>query len=177
VPDGFTLAAVGDLITTHPLAQTLPADPDFAAVVKVLRDADAAYGNFETTAVDLGRFTGQSYPGRDDWPVAAPPSVVRDLRALGFDLVSRANNHAMDYGIEGMRETSRCSTRPELSMPESVRTAARPGLPATSTGPPRASASFPWPRPIGTTPMRCRRRAAPPAAPASMRCARRRRTS
>jgi poly-gamma-glutamate synthesis protein (capsule biosynthesis protein) len=107
VPDGFTLAAVGDLITTHPLAQTLPADPDFAAVVKVLRDADAAYGNFETTAVDLARFTGQSYPGDDDWPLAAPPSVVRDLRALGFDLVSRANNHAMDYGIEGMRETSR----------------------------------------------------------------------
>ena len=32
---------------------------------------------------------------------------MRDLRALGFDLVSRANNHAMDYGIEGMRETSR----------------------------------------------------------------------
>ena len=64
VPDGFTLAAVGDLITTHPLAQTLPADPDFAAVVKVLRDADAAFGNFETTAIDLGRFTGQSYPGR-----------------------------------------------------------------------------------------------------------------
>ena len=54
-------------------------------------------------------------------------------------------------------------------MPGSVRTAARPGPPATSTGPPRASASFRWPRPTGTTPTRCRRRAAPPAAPASMR--------
>jgi poly-gamma-glutamate synthesis protein (capsule biosynthesis protein) len=107
VPDGFTLAAVGDLITTHPLAQTLTADPEFAAVVKLLRDADAAYGNFETTAIDLGRFTGQSYPGRDDWPLAGLPAVARDLRALGFDFVSRANNHAMDYGIEGMRETSR----------------------------------------------------------------------
>ncbi len=107
VPDGFTLAAVGDLITTHPLAQTLPADPDFAAIVKVLRDADATFGNFETTAIDVGRFAGQSYPGRDDWPLVALPEVAKDLRALGFDLVSRANNHAMDYGIEGMRETSR----------------------------------------------------------------------
>ncbi len=107
VPDAFTLAAVGDLITTRPLAQTLPADPEFAAIVRLLRDADAAYGNFETTAIDLERFAGQSYPGRDDWPLAAPPSVAADIRALGFDLVSRANNHAMDYGIEGMRETSR----------------------------------------------------------------------
>ncbi len=107
LPDGFTLAAVGDLITTRPLAQTLPNDPGFAAVIKILRDADTAYGNFETTAIDLGRFAGQSYPGGDDWPLAAPPAVARDLRSLGFDFVSRANNHAMDYGIEGMRETSR----------------------------------------------------------------------
>ncbi|MFY9550785.1 MAG: CapA family protein [Thermoanaerobaculia bacterium] len=107
VPDGFTLAAAGDLIPTRPLAQTLPADPGFAAIVRILRDADVAYGNFETTAIDLPRFAGQSYPGRDDWPLAALPRVAEDLRALGFDLVSRANNHAMDYGIEGMRETSR----------------------------------------------------------------------
>jgi poly-gamma-glutamate capsule biosynthesis protein CapA/YwtB (metallophosphatase superfamily) len=107
VPDGFTLAAVGDLITTRPLVQTMPNDPNFAAVVQILRAADTAYGNFETTAVDLRRFAGQSYPGRDDWPLAAVPEVARDLRSLGFDFVSRANNHAMDYGIEGMRETSR----------------------------------------------------------------------
>jgi len=107
VPDGFTVAAVGDLITTRPLAQTLSGDPGFAAVVRLLREADVAYGNFETTAIDLERFTGQSYPGKDDWPLAAPPAVAKDLRALGFDLVSRANNHAMDYGIEGMRETTR----------------------------------------------------------------------
>ena len=36
-----------------------------------LRQADAAYGNFETTAIDLERFSGQSYPGRDDWALAA----------------------------------------------------------------------------------------------------------
>src|ERR1700674_4181989 len=38
VPDGFTLAAVGDLIPTRPLAQTLLADPGFAAIVRILRD-------------------------------------------------------------------------------------------------------------------------------------------
>ncbi len=107
VPDGFTLAAVGDLIPSRPLAQTLPTDPGFAAIVRILQDADAAYGNFETTAIDFPRFAGQPYPGRGDWPLSALPGVAGDLRTLGFDLVSRANNHAMDYGIEGMRETSR----------------------------------------------------------------------
>src|SRR5262245_10365704 len=47
VPDGFTLAAVGDLITTRPLAQLLAVDPGFAAVIKLVREADVAYGNFE----------------------------------------------------------------------------------------------------------------------------------
>ncbi|HTR01730.1 MAG TPA: CapA family protein [Thermoanaerobaculia bacterium] len=107
VPDGFTVAAVGDLITTRPLVERLPADPGFAAVVKILRDADVAFGNFETTAIDLDRFTGSSYPGKDDWALAASPAVAKDLRALGFGLVGRANNHALDYGVEGMRETSR----------------------------------------------------------------------
>jgi poly-gamma-glutamate synthesis protein (capsule biosynthesis protein) len=33
--------------------------------------------------------------------------VASDLKTMGFDLLSRANNHAMDWGFEGMRETSR----------------------------------------------------------------------
>jgi poly-gamma-glutamate capsule biosynthesis protein CapA/YwtB (metallophosphatase superfamily) len=36
----------------------------------------------------------------------ASPEVAKDLSQMGFDLVSRANNHALDWGVEGMRETS-----------------------------------------------------------------------
>jgi poly-gamma-glutamate synthesis protein (capsule biosynthesis protein) len=32
--------------------------------------------------------------------------VAKDLAQMGFDVVSRANNHALDWGVEGMRETS-----------------------------------------------------------------------
>ena len=35
------------------------------------------------------------------------PAVAHDLKAMGFSLVSRANNHARDFGLEGMRETGR----------------------------------------------------------------------
>ncbi|WP_287068116.1 CapA family protein [Mesorhizobium sp.] len=29
------------------------------------------------------------------------------MRTMGFNLMSRANNHSLDWGVEGMRETSR----------------------------------------------------------------------
>jgi poly-gamma-glutamate capsule biosynthesis protein CapA/YwtB (metallophosphatase superfamily) len=107
VGDGFTLAAVGDLIISRPLSQMLPHDAGFAAVDTIIRSADAAFGNFETTAFDMRGFKG--YPGGagDDWSMVALPGVPRDLKTLGFDLVGRANNHALDWGLEGMRETSR----------------------------------------------------------------------
>jgi poly-gamma-glutamate capsule biosynthesis protein CapA/YwtB (metallophosphatase superfamily) len=107
IADGFTLAAVGDLIMERPLSQLLPGDPRFAAVVRILRDADAAFGNFENVAIDLSRTRAYPYPGQDDVSLVADPAVARDLATLGFDLVSRANNHAMDWGVEGMRETTR----------------------------------------------------------------------
>jgi poly-gamma-glutamate synthesis protein (capsule biosynthesis protein) len=33
------------------------------------------------------------------------PEVADDLKAMGFSIVSRANNHAQDWGLAGMRET------------------------------------------------------------------------
>jgi poly-gamma-glutamate synthesis protein (capsule biosynthesis protein) len=107
VADGFTLAAVGDCIISRPLSQRLPSDAGFAAVVKILREADATVGNMESTILDPRQFEGYPYAGMDDWALSSAPAVARDLRGMGFDLVSRANNHAGDWGIEGMRETSR----------------------------------------------------------------------
>src|SRR5262249_47408875 len=35
------------------------------------------------------------------------PAVAGDLKTMGIRLVSRANNHSLDWGAEGMRETAR----------------------------------------------------------------------
>ena len=51
-------------------------------------------------------FTGAPYSGDGDWTVSALPEVAVDLREMGLAIVSRANNHAQDWGLEGMRETS-----------------------------------------------------------------------
>ncbi len=106
VPDGFTLVTVGDCIISRPLFQYAANDEGFRKVIEILKRADVTYGNMETSILDLRHFAGYPYPGPDDVTLVASPAVAKDLAQMGFDLVSRANNHALDWGVEGMRETS-----------------------------------------------------------------------
>jgi len=106
IGDGFTLMLAGDLISSRPLAPKLTRDPDFAAVARLLGEASLAIGNLETAIVDMRTFSGHPRTV-DDWCMAAQPNVAHDLADLGFRLVSRANNHCCDWGIEGLRETGR----------------------------------------------------------------------
>ncbi len=107
VPDGFTVAAVGDLIISRPVSQYAQTLPGFGAVLTRFRQASVVYGNLETTIFDVRHFSGAPYSWDGDWTNAALPSVARDLGTMGFGVVARANNHALDWGIDGMRETSR----------------------------------------------------------------------
>ncbi|MEP6885741.1 MAG: CapA family protein [Gammaproteobacteria bacterium] len=106
VPNGFTVGAVGDLIISRPLSQYSESLPPFKATLEVLRAVDALYGNLETTIFDARYFNGAAYAWDGDWTNSSVPAVAKDLRAMGFDMVSRANNHSLDWGLEGMRETS-----------------------------------------------------------------------
>lgn len=104
IQDGFTLATVGDCIIARPLSQVR--DPRFTALIQILRDADAAFGNCETSFIDIRQFKGSPQAETGEWYLIAPPDTAKDLKLMGFDLMSRANNHVMDWGLEGMRETS-----------------------------------------------------------------------
>ena len=92
VADGFTLAAVGDCIVARPVSQT----PGLAPVGKIIHDADAAFGNFEGTAIDLSRTPAVPQAEFGGVWIIGSPSVAKDLKAMGFDVMSRANNHATD---------------------------------------------------------------------------------
>jgi len=107
VPDGFTVGAVGDLIISRPLSQYAASVPAFKAALDLLRPMSAVYGNMETAIFDVRTFRGSPYSWDGDWTNAAVPAAARDLRSMGFSIVSRANNHALDWGPEGMHETSR----------------------------------------------------------------------
>lgn len=106
VPDGFAISAVGDLIISRPLSQYGKRHDAFNAVLNILQRSDVAVGNLETSIFDPRTFEGSPYAFDGDWTVSALPSVAKDLKSMGFDIVARANNHAQDWGLEGMRETS-----------------------------------------------------------------------
>ncbi|MBK3662772.1 CapA family protein [Bradyrhizobium diazoefficiens] len=105
VADGFTMVAVGDLIVTRPL--TKGQDQGFGVLVKILRNADVTFGNMETNIFDVRTFKGSPQAEYGGAYHVSLPELGPDLKAMGFNLVSYANNHAFDWGLEGMRETSR----------------------------------------------------------------------
>ena len=107
VPDGFVISAVGDLIISRPLSQYAKTLPAFKSVLDLLQRSTVVYGNMETTIFDPRSFKGSPFSWDGDWTNAALPAAARDLKSMGFSIVSRANNHALDWGPEGMRETSR----------------------------------------------------------------------
>ncbi len=97
-----TLAAVGDLMFDRLpglyLRENGPESP-FAGVRDVLREADLTVGNLECAITDGGAQAPKSYTFR------APPLTAEALRVAGFDAVSLANNHALDWGDEGLADT------------------------------------------------------------------------
>lgn len=103
VVDGFTLVATGDLLIDDVLLPRLQRESP--ELVELLRSADVTVGNFESTAIDLATFGGWPEAEAGGAWVISSPKVPRDLAAMGFDLVSRANNHTTDFGVRGMRCT------------------------------------------------------------------------
>ncbi len=101
VDDGFTIAVVGDIIIAYPLDHMMT-DPGFRAVVELTQGADATTGNMETNIIDPRIFIGSRGGG-----FAAEPAAAEWVKEMGFDIVARANNHANDFGREGLDETSR----------------------------------------------------------------------
>jgi poly-gamma-glutamate synthesis protein (capsule biosynthesis protein) len=66
----------------------------FVGVAEQLRTADITIGNIESSLGDIGEPLNKSYTFR------APPQAAPALALAGFDVVSLANNHGMDYGPE-----------------------------------------------------------------------------
>lgn len=105
VADGFTMVAVGDLIVARPLMKGW--HPGFDAVTEILRNGDATFGNMETLIFDIRSFQGSPQAEHGGAYHISLPEVGPDLKAMGFNIMGRANNHTLDWGLEGMRATGR----------------------------------------------------------------------
>ncbi|MCG8504913.1 MAG: CapA family protein [Sphingomonadales bacterium] len=96
-PDDIIVTAVGDMIWNRELTH-FP-EPDYRNLYRILQEAEIAYGNLEMSLnerPDLQRGLYNYRKGREfGWEIAR----------LGINLVSLGNNHAFDYGPEGLEET------------------------------------------------------------------------
>ncbi len=95
------LAAVGDINLDRSLGAMLAKGDlayPFADVAEQLRAADITVGNVESALGDTGE------PEQKRYPFRAPPEAATALALAGFDLVSLANNHGMDYGKEALMQ-------------------------------------------------------------------------
>ena len=99
--NAITIAFAGDMNFEGPLRTRLDSDPTTAVgpFADVLRGADLAVGNLETAIAAGGTRADKQFAFR------APPTAIGALRAAGFDVVSVANNHGLDYGPDGLQET------------------------------------------------------------------------
>jgi poly-gamma-glutamate synthesis protein (capsule biosynthesis protein) len=136
VKDGFSLAVTGDLIgPEHPI--TGHGDPGTLRIQKLLSGADAAFGNQEGAIFDLDKFPGYPAAQNGGGTPINDAAVAVDLKAMGFKLMSMANNHATDFGVDGMLETQRSLDAAGVSRAgtgDSLTAARRPAYVTTSKG-------------------------------------------
>lgn len=69
------------------------------AITPLLSAADVSMVNLETAITDRGTRAPKDFNFR------APASAFAALRAAGVDVVTEANNHGMDYGLVGLRDS------------------------------------------------------------------------
>src|SRR5919109_3203822 len=95
------LAFAGDVHFESPIRERLAEDPRavLSAIAPVVRRADLAVVNLETAVTTGGA------PAAKQFVFRAPGTAFAALEAGGFDAASMANNHGMDYGEAGLRDS------------------------------------------------------------------------
>lgn len=104
--DTISIALVGDIMLSRNVAKDLATrNLDFTYPFKeaasMLQAADIAFGNLECP------ISGRGEAMEKKFLFNAPPEAVKGLAFAGFDLVSVANNHTLDYGAIAMDDTLR----------------------------------------------------------------------
>jgi poly-gamma-glutamate synthesis protein (capsule biosynthesis protein) len=96
-----TLAFGGDVHFEGAIGSRLAADPATALgpIAGVLRRADLAVVNLETAITERGT------PAPKDFTFRAPPSALTALKEAGVDVATMANNHGLDFGPVGLRDS------------------------------------------------------------------------
>jgi poly-gamma-glutamate synthesis protein (capsule biosynthesis protein) len=100
----FTLFAAGDIMLGRGVGELIerngPEYP-FQVMQPIISKADIAFANLESPITP----NGQLVHPRNRMIFSAKPIAVRGLVYAGFDVLSVANNHATDFGIQSLTDT------------------------------------------------------------------------
>ena len=114
--ESVTLLAVGD---------NIPSREDYATLYRhaapLLREADITFGQLETVLID--KSIEDLYPyvaAQARMPCSSDPGVAPGMKEAGFDVVSFASNHSMDYGRVHFLNTLRYLREAGLAAPPTV---------------------------------------------------------
>lgn len=98
------ILAMGDMIFHQPIVKnyrtgnTYDFTPIFANISEDIKGADLAIANFEGSVNSNRKLSG--------FPMFNfPKESIYSLKNAGFDILSTANNHALDTGLDGVAET------------------------------------------------------------------------
>lgn len=113
-----TVALAGDVHGEPPIRAVLETGGNpLGAMARSLRRADLTVLNVETAVGSGGTAQDKQFTFR------APPSLWRALARSGVDVVSLANNHALDYGPGALSETISGARRAGIRVVGAGRTA------------------------------------------------------
>lgn len=94
----IALALTGDILLTR--RASVFKEPMYLELMDILRKADGVFGNLETTIRNWDE--GHPALGGLGTYMTTPPTLLDDIKWMGFNLLSCANNHAPDFGEGGV---------------------------------------------------------------------------
>jgi poly-gamma-glutamate synthesis protein (capsule biosynthesis protein) len=96
-----TLAIVGELEIARPFS--MRTEPEFLALLKILRDADTTCGHLEMLIHSYEGYPLRPFPGSET--LHADPIMANEIKKGGIDIVSCAANHCLEWGADGILST------------------------------------------------------------------------
>lgn len=98
--NNLRIALVGDVLVTH----RIPYNEHIQQINSFFKSHDCVIGNLETV-VRKDEGYPEAFPGGGS--CFCYPKCLSDLKTMGFNMFSTANNHSMDYGHGGLLATMR----------------------------------------------------------------------
>ncbi len=98
----ISIVATGDSLATMRLSAY--DEESYLSMLRILRSADVSFTNLEML---LGNFESAPAAESGGTYVMAQPFMAEELKWMGFNLYSTANNHSVDFGEGGILSTTR----------------------------------------------------------------------